>query len=762
MLKQERDQDDDTPNAAAAAAATDPKPPLAAAHSTANGGESSVRENKNNVTLLESSVVARNTDEKLLSANRGPAGHMEEEEEEGNIAATTTTTNTGMKKEESSETMGSYKSKHMTSVAGTANEATSERRKDKPPTYSHPVFGTPLEVETSGNFPTVGSTLGHYFCLGRLGKGTFSSIHRCVNMSFFHQNDTTKRRLAAAKVELSTFQQSGVLEAEATILAFLHDSLQPGTVPVYMGHYRSGDYAAILMEYLPGEDMHHLREKVIAGTMSRRMSVKDAVYLTADVMLPLLQRMHEVGILHRDVKPSNLVRSGGPLNKDFCIVDFGLSKSVVVPSDSPWADLDHSWNGDTWLKPQGYSGKGSFRNEREKADFRGTSMYASLRVHQLKDYCPRDDMWSLLYVFCDLVSGGLPWMSHAANRDREMCHKLKEKVLGDANGNDDMDQLLMGDAYHVTLFKRAKQEDSGEKERLSTVPDPLAMHKDQVKVAALRKAFKHLAGLQFWEKPDYELIRDCIHEFLKDYVDDPLVNPVDWTGRPESPTVNPLSPFKRNASGGTIPGWHIETDLDPLQDDAFEEAEADLKAEPPEPPTESSDKAYMIRLPVILRFKVQQMEYNEKNREDIAPHLALRDWMSVAIPLLYEKWDSRKFEGGHRTSTDGYRRENYLDLLKTCQQSAGAFKDKFRSQESFYHYETNGASGGDISSLDHDAASAPPTKKRKQRRIVSDAASASSSSNFATLSRVLVGLRFAIKAELTKKSPPPMSISFGF
>ena len=113
--------------------------------------------------------------------------------------------------------------------------------------------------------------------------------------------------LAAANVELQTFAQARVLESEVTILHFLHDSLPPQTVPVYMEHYKSTNYAAIVMEYLPSEDMNQLRETIVCSGKSRRLYVQDAVYLTADVFLPLLQRMHSVGVIHRDVKPSNAV-----------------------------------------------------------------------------------------------------------------------------------------------------------------------------------------------------------------------------------------------------------------------------------------------------------------------------------------------------------------------------------------------------------------------------------------------------------------------
>ena len=154
--------------------------------------------------------------------------------------------------------------------------------------------------------------------------------------------------------------------------------------------------------------------------------------------------MHNCGVIHRDVKPSNCVRYGVTAdNKKFKLVDFGLSKSFIVPLSSSLADERYVWdkawdcapsstnisdNNTSSINSSNYNNNqdnisastniinptkriiGCLRKEREQADFRGTSMYASLRVHQSRDYCHRDDLWGLMYVFCDLLSGGLRWV----------------------------------------------------------------------------------------------------------------------------------------------------------------------------------------------------------------------------------------------------------------------------------------------------------------------------------------------------------------
>ncbi len=750
-------------------------------------------------------------------------------------------------------------------------------------------YGAQIHASTSGNFPAVGSSLGPFFSVGRLGSGTFCSIHKCINLDYNHRKSKNSGkksegsrkalRLVAAKVEIGDFKNSGVLGGEASILHFLDDALPEQTVPAYMGHYVSNSRdrnnknvtSAIVMEYLKGQDMHKIREwstrlqhklkhqkeeerkqtqqqkeedprfspqpgdnvdnnKIQTNTggkrdifnvkysegpkTRRRIAVNDAVYLTAHVMLPLLRKMHSVGIIHRDVKPSNVVKRSDCSNNRFCVVDFGLSKSVVVPQNSELANQKQIWKGCNWMgaSPPGSetppfqllssksdansrSSKACYRRERPTADFRGTSMYASVRVHQLKEYCPRDDIWSLMYVFCDLAAGGLPWMSYAAKKDRAACKLMKERIHGLAFQADgelvvDTRRLLMGDEYHRALFEKRKgnvdppmdHEEDGliDDDEDPNLPKPLALSRDAHKVGLLTRVFEHLKELKYDDIPDYDLVQRSLEGFLekentadnverREETELPLI---DWNLLSES--FRGIDSKTRIPKNPLVPTWEFIDDdkcEDPLDLSIFTDAEA--SAMNPSNAEEEGGALYgeaadLARLPLELRFRIAQMEYNTKNNTTIEPHLAVCDWLNVCLPLLYSPWNSKKYEkGGHRSSKDGYRREFYLKLISKCLDCAKKFGG-FRTMNIIYDDDSADTNGDKANGI---GGSERPRKRRRRRHLnvgnmhrpMTNGENTSNNGlpDLLTISKVMFELRMKKQAEEKLSFAPPPRLSFG-
>ena len=534
------------------------------------------------------------------------------------------------------------------------------------------------------SFPEPGSRIGkngRFFTLGRLGRGTFCSIHRCIDLGYFHEDGTAdskpKERIVAAKVELACFSNSGVLDGEATILQHLSSSI-PRHVPTYLDHVRdeSNQFSAIVMEYLNGRDMHQLRDMYATH---RRLSLDDAVYLCADVLLTLLEQLHSMGVVHRDVKPSNCVWYKDKL---FKLVDFGLSKSILVSSN-----------------------KKVYRKERESAEFRGTSMYASLKIHQNKDYCFRDDIWGLLYVFCDLVSGGLPWMSHAALRDRKACQLSKERIHSSRNEY----ELLQGADYHVAKFKK-----------ISELPQPLALSKDDHKIKMLQDCFQHVASLSFTDTPNYNLIREKMISFAQHSSCPELIQTQDVRSIPWHTLQQKQN--KQSSSSNSISDSHmihIPSHPDPLhlvEDNVWKEAEnqqplpnnttttnnnnnnnnntpaSNTNTNTPNTvnntgnnnapnsnngsATSKMNEDEIGCLPLLFQYRLAQMEYNARNASSIKVLLALRDWMACAAPLVEANWWNVCLFERHahqRHNEDGYRRDLFLKLIQYTLDCAAPF-----------------------------------------------------------------------------------------
>src|SRR5262249_47130280 len=138
-------------------------------------------------------------------------------------------------------------------------------------------------------------------------------VWRCV--------DDVLGRTVAVKVLLpSLLEEAGFTErfrAEARTMATIN---HPGVVDVY--DYGSDPVvgAYLIMEYVEGDALSRTLGRVGRLTPARTMAL---VAQAADA----LHAAHEKGIVHRDVKPGNLlVRPNGTL----VLTDFGIARSAMV------------------------------------------------------------------------------------------------------------------------------------------------------------------------------------------------------------------------------------------------------------------------------------------------------------------------------------------------------------------------------------------------------------------------------------------------
>ncbi|EPX60986.1 hypothetical protein D187_001638 [Cystobacter fuscus DSM 2262] len=105
------------------------------------------------------------------------------------------------------------------------------------------------------------------------------------------------------------------LEHEARVLGSLHN---PHLVPLL--HFGTGGELLFLVTpFVPGRS---LQERLTSGTLS----VSEALTLGQGV-LSALAEAHAQGVIHRDVKPSNIIVDGFPNVTHVTLVDFGLARS---------------------------------------------------------------------------------------------------------------------------------------------------------------------------------------------------------------------------------------------------------------------------------------------------------------------------------------------------------------------------------------------------------------------------------------------------
>jgi serine/threonine protein kinase len=152
------------------------------------------------------------------------------------------------------------------------------------------------------------SLVDGYLELREVGRGGFGIVYRAVQVEF--------NRTVALKVLTNVSDDpSARARFERECLAMGSLSGHPNIVTVYAAGYTVDGRPYIAMEYLPG------------GTLAERLAGRGISWSEAATIgikiCGALQRAHDSGVLHRDVKPENVLVSAYDEPK---LADFGIAR----------------------------------------------------------------------------------------------------------------------------------------------------------------------------------------------------------------------------------------------------------------------------------------------------------------------------------------------------------------------------------------------------------------------------------------------------
>jgi serine/threonine-protein kinase len=172
----------------------------------------------------------------------------------------------------------------------------------------------PHAVDAVSSMPLVGRTVAHYRIEALVGRGGMGVVYKAYDLKLGRHV-----ALKFLRADLSDDPQARArLESEARAASAL-DHPNIGVVhEIGAAEHAPGDERLFLaMAYYTGET---LGRKIDRGPMSVPETLRYVVQVAAG-----LARAHEAGIVHRDVKPGNVIVTD---RGDVKIVDFGVARTA--------------------------------------------------------------------------------------------------------------------------------------------------------------------------------------------------------------------------------------------------------------------------------------------------------------------------------------------------------------------------------------------------------------------------------------------------
>jgi serine/threonine protein kinase len=231
------------------------------------------------------------------------------------------------------------------------------------------------------NIPKFGTK---YKILQQIGEGSFGSVWKIMHLK--------SNKDYAVKIEEKNSKSR--LEYEYKVYKTLISKEVKVHVPKIKEYFETNENCCLIMELL-GNSLDQM-----LNDSSKPFNIGTVLKIGIQIVT-LLEKIHDAGYLHRDIKPNNFLIGPENSNDKIYIMDFGLSKKYIN-------------NDNTHI---------SFHLDRSLI---GTVRYASLNVHQGFEPSRRDDLESVGYMLIYLLKKKLPWQGLKKTKDKDQTKMIGE------------------------------------------------------------------------------------------------------------------------------------------------------------------------------------------------------------------------------------------------------------------------------------------------------------------------------------------------
>jgi serine/threonine protein kinase/Flp pilus assembly protein TadD len=217
-------------------------------------------------------------------------------------------------------------------------------------------------LQTSIKELTTGSTFANrYQVIEELGKGGMGTVYKVFD-------NEIKEKIALKLLKPEVASDEDTIERFRNEMRLARKIAHKYVCRMFDLGKAEGTYF-ITMEYVPGEDLKSFIRR------SGELTIGKTVYLARQVLEGLAEA-HRLGVVHRDLKPQNIMidREGNAR-----IMDFGIARTVAV---------------------KGITGAGVII---------GTPEYMSPEQAEVKDVDQRSDIYSLGVILFEMLTGRVPF-----------------------------------------------------------------------------------------------------------------------------------------------------------------------------------------------------------------------------------------------------------------------------------------------------------------------------------------------------------------